>query len=522
MSNDSLLLKLEGITKRFPGVLALNNVSLEVVPGEVHGITGENGAGKSTLIKTLTGAYIPDSGSIYFEGHLIKSITPRKAMQMGIACIYQELNLIPHLSVVENIFLGREIRLLNSLGILDRQGMLTKATALLADLGLSFSAKARTGSLGIGHQQMVEICRAVWSNAKLIIMDEPTSSLSEKEAEDLFRIIRQVKSRGVTVLFISHRLDEVKGICDRVTVMRDGQTVSRVNMAETSVDDIIKLMVGRDIQNKYPKVKVPLREEVLSVEGLNQSGVLHDISFNLHGGEVLGFAGLVGAGRTETMRAITGADPKDTGIIKVFGQEVAIRSPRDSINAGIAFLTEDRKGQGLVLIQSVAFNSTMVKLEQFAHHGVLKLKEIKSATEKLAGELMLRSTGIESAVGGLSGGNQQKVVIAKWLLSKARIFIFDEPTRGIDVGAKVEVYKLINHLVAEGAGVIIVCSEMDEVMGMSDRILVMHEGRITGEFSQEEATQEKIMYAASGVERAEEDEDGGAKREEVHGDHVQC
>jgi ribose transport system ATP-binding protein len=513
MGNSGLLLKLEGITKRFPGVLALNSVSLEVVSGEVHGITGENGAGKSTLIKTLTGAYHPDSGSIYFDGNILKNITPRKAMQIGIACIYQELNLIPHLSVVENIFLGREIRLVNSLGILDRQEMLTKATELLADLGLNFSPKARTGSLGIGHQQMVEICRAVWANAKLIIMDEPTSSLSEKEADDLFRIIRQVKSRGVTVLFISHRLDEVKGICDRVTVMRDGQTVSRVNMADTSVDDIIKLMVGRDIQNKYPKVRVPRKEEVLSIEGLNRKGVLHDISFKLYGGEVLGFAGLVGAGRTETMRAITGADPKDSGTIKVFGKEVAIRTPRNSIDAGIAFLTEDRKSQGLVLIQSVAFNSTIVKLKQFAKFGILRLKEIKAATEKLASELLLRSTGVDSAVAGLSGGNQQKVVIAKWLLSNAKIFIFDEPTRGIDVGAKVEVYKLINHLVADGAGVIIVCSEMDEVMGMSDRILVMHEGRVTGEFRQEDATQEKIMYAASGVECTEEIENQDARLE---------
>jgi ribose transport system ATP-binding protein len=405
---------------------------------------------------------------------------------------------------VENIFLGREIRLVNGLGILARQEMLVKATELLADLGLNFNPKARTGSLGIGHQQMIEICRAVWADAKLIIMDEPTSSLSEKEADDLFRIIRQVKSRGVTVLFISHRLDEVKNNCDRVTVMRDGRTVSCVNMADTSVDDMIKLMVGRDIQNKYPKVAAPLKEEVLSVEGLNRNGVLHDISFKLHGGEVLGFAGLVGAGRTETMRAITGADPKDTGIIKVFGKEVAIRSPRDSIDVGIAFLTEDRKSQGLVLIQSVAFNSTIVRLGHFARGGILNLKEIRSTSERLATELQLRATGVDAPVGKLSGGNQQKVVIAKWLLSKAKIFIFDEPTRGIDVGAKVEVYKLINELVASGAGVIIVCSEMDEVMGMSDRILVMHEGRISGAFSREEATQGKIMYAASGVEYAED------------------
>ena len=504
MEDSRLLLKLENVTKRFPGVLALDSVHLEVVAGETHGLMGENGAGKSTLIKTLTGAYQADAGEIWFDGHVLKSLTPRHAMQLGIACIYQELNLIPHLSVVENIFLGREVYRLEALGVglLRRQDMLLQAEELLKELGLGFDVKARVGTLGVGHQQMVEICRAVIANAKLIIMDEPTSSLSEKEAEDLFRIIAQVKARGVTVLFISHRLDEVKRICDRVTVMRDGQTVSCVNMAETSVDEIVRLMVGREIQNKYPKVKVPRGEPVLSVEKLSRKGVLHDVSFTLHAGEVLGFAGLVGAGRTETMRAITGADPKDSGAIRVFGKEVSIRNPRDSIDAGIAFLTEDRKGQGLILIQTVAFNTTLVKLNQFARKGVLKLKEIRSATERVTKELQLRAPSVDAPVGKLSGGNQQKVVIAKWLLSQSRIFIFDEPTRGIDVGAKVEVYKLINKLVADGAGVIIVCSEMDEAMGMSDRILVMHEGRISGEFSQEEATQEKIMFAASGIEEA--------------------
>lgn len=504
MEDSRLLLKLENVTKRFPGVLALDSARLDVIAGETHGLMGENGAGKSTLIKTLTGAYQPDSGEICFDGQTLKSLTPRHAMQLGIACIYQELNLIPHLSVVENIFLGREVYQLEALGVglLRRQDMLVQAEKLLQELGLGFDVKARVGTLGVGHQQMVEICRAVVSNAKLIIMDEPTSSLSEKEAEDLFRIIAQVKARGVTVLFISHRLDEVKRICDRVTVMRDGQTVSCVNMAETSVDEIVRLMVGREIKNKYPKVRAPHGEPILSVEGLSQKGVLHDISFKLHAGEVLGFCGLVGAGRTETMRAITGADPKDSGLIKVFGKEVSIRNPRHSIDAGIAFLTEDRKGQGLILIQTVAFNTTLVKLDQFAKHGVLKLKEIRSATEKLTRELLLRAPSVDALVGKLSGGNQQKVVIAKWLLSQAKIFIFDEPTRGIDVGAKVEVYKLINKLVANGAGVIIVCSEMDEAMGMSDRILVMHEGRISGEFGQEEATQEKIMFAASGIEEA--------------------
>ena len=499
MTKDVALLKLSGVTKRFPGVLALDSVDMEVMSGEVHGLTGENGAGKSTLIKILTGAYTPDQGEIVFAGARLTQLTPLKAMGLGIACIYQELNLIPHLTVVENIFLGREIYKVKRLKILDRTKMLEEAGALLRDLGLSLDPKKRTGDLGIGHQQMVEICKAVHSNAKLIIMDEPTSSLSEHEAEDLFRIIAQVKARGVTVVFISHRLDEVKRICDRVTVLRDGKKVADLNTNEATVDSIIRLMVGRDIVNKYPKAKGRRDKEALSVEGLERKGVLHDISFKAYTGEILGIAGLVGAGRTETARAITGADSIDAGVIKVFGKEIRIRSPRDSIDAGIAFLTEDRKSQGLILIKSIAFNASLVRLERYSRLGFLKLKLIKQMTENMASELKLHATTVDAVVGDLSGGNQQKVVIAKWLLTKANIFIFDEPTRGIDVGAKVEVYGLMNELVANGAAVIIICSEMDEVMGMADRIIVMHEGRIIAEFSQGEATQEKILYAASGI-----------------------
>ncbi|MEF2072199.1 sugar ABC transporter ATP-binding protein [Consotaella aegiceratis] len=502
IETDTLLLKAQGITKGFSGVVALDGVNLEANVGEVHGIAGENGAGKSTLIKVLTGAHVPDAGTIVFNGRELAHLDPRRAMHVGIACIYQELNLIPHLTVTENIYLGREIKRVDRLGILDRQTMRNNVSSLLRDLGLNIDPDARLGSLGVGQQQMIEISRAVQADAKLIIMDEPTSSLSNKEAEELFHIIAQLKARGVAVLFISHRLDELKQNCDRVTVLRDGKSVACVDMAATSVDEIIKLMVGRDIANKYPKVKAEPKDVVLSVEGLNRKGVLHDISFSLRAGEVLGFAGLVGSGRTETARAITGADPMDSGQIKVFGQEVRIRQPRDSIEAGIAFLTENRKEQGLILIQSVEFNSTMVKMERYAKLGVLNLQTLRKITQDLATGLRLRAASIDMPVGQLSGGNQQKVVIAKWLLSKARIFIFDEPTRGIDVGAKVEVYKLINELVAGGAGVIIICSEMDEVLGMSDRIIVMHEGRITAEMTRDEATQENIMFAASDVQAA--------------------
>lgn len=502
MLAEKVLLKVEGIKKRFPGVVALGGVDLEVRAGEVHGICGENGAGKSTLIKVLTGFHAPDEGSIRFEGRLHQGLTPRRAMEVGIACIYQELNLIPHMSVTENIFLGREIRKPGTMGLLERRRMRDIAADLLADLGLTIDPGARLGTLGVGHQQMVEICRAVWADAKLIIMDEPTSSLSEKEAKDLFRIIARVKARGVSVIFISHRLDEVRANCDRVTVMRDGRTVGLLAMKDSSIAEIIHLMVGRDIQNKYPKEVAPHGDIILEVEGLSTRGRLHDVSFSLKRGEVLGFAGLVGAGRTETARAITGADPFDRGVVRVEGREVRIRSPKDAIDAGIAFLTENRKEQGLVLIQGTAFNSTLVDLGKFSSLGILGLAKIRDVAEGLARDLRLKTATMDTPVGKLSGGNQQKVVIAKWLLSKSKIFIFDEPTRGIDVGAKVEVYRLINRLVADGAGVIIICSEMEEVMGMADRILVMHEGAITGELRREDATQEKIMYAASGMKIA--------------------
>jgi ribose transport system ATP-binding protein len=504
MSSDQVLLRLRGVTKRFPGVLALDKVSMEVRTGDVHGLTGENGAGKSTLIKILTGAYSPDEGEIEFNGEKLEHLTPLMAMGKGIACIYQELNLIPHLTVVENIFLGREIHKFAHTDVLDRAKMLAEAESLLKELELNLDPKEETGKLGIGYQQMVEICKAVHANAKLIIMDEPTSSLSEQEANDLFRIVAQVKAKGVTVVFISHRLDEVKRICDRVTVLRDGKHVETRNIADATVDDIIRLMVGRDITNKYPKIRTERGVEALSVEHLERSGVLYDVSFKAYAGEILGFAGLVGAGRTETARAVTGADPINGGVIKVFGKELRIRDPSDSIDAGIAFLTEDRKSQGLILIRSVAFNSSLVRLERYTRFGFLKLRAIHQMTEKIAKDLSLRAPSVDTVVGQLSGGNQQKVVIAKWLLTKAKIFIFDEPTRGIDVGAKVEVYNLINDLVSRGAAVIIICSEMDEVLGMADRILVMHEGRITAEFKQAEATQEKILYAASGLVEAGE------------------
>jgi len=494
-----VILQLRGVTKRFPGVLALDAVDLDVRRAEVHGLLGENGAGKSTLIKILTGAIQPDAGEILFEGRRLENLSPRRALDAGIACIYQELNLIPHLTVAENIFLGREMRLVQGTIVTDVAAMVEAAARLLDDLGLRFDPRMKVGRLGIGHQQMVEICKAVSTNARLLIMDEPTSSLSAKETEDLFRIIAQLKAKGVTMLFISHHLEEAKLLCSTSTVLRDGRKVADLEMAEVTVDQIIRRMVGREITEKFPKVVAERGAEALSVEHLERRGVLHDISLRAHVGEVVGMAGLVGSGRTELARAIVGADPIDRGTIRVFGKEVRIRSPREAIRRGIALLTEDRKDQGLVLIQDIAFNASLVGLAQYARFGVLNRGKIRAQATQLVKDLTIRPPDIRRMVGHLSGGNQQKVVIAKWLCSRARIFIFDEPTRGIDVGAKVEVYQLINQLAREGAAVVIICSEMPEVLGMADRILVMHEGRISGELSREEATQEKIMYLSVGV-----------------------
>jgi ribose transport system ATP-binding protein len=496
---QNVLLRLENITKKFPGVLALDKVNLAIRAGEIHGLVGENGAGKSTIIKTITGAHAPDEGEIYFNGQKLESITPHYSMSLGIACIYQELNQVPHMTVAENIYLGREKLRSKLFGILNREEMKRRSREVLSTLGLDIDPELNVGTLGVGKQQMVEIARAVQAEARLIIMDEPTASLSAHESDELLRISRFLKDKGVSVIYISHRLDEVKGICDRITIMRDGKSITTVNNADISVDEMVKGMVGRDISQKYPKVKAAIGKELLRAERLTRKGFFNDVSFAVHAGEVVGFAGLVGAGRTETVRALTGADPLDSGRIFVDGKEIHIHNPRDSIRAGIAFLTEDRKAQGLILIQDIEFNSTIVNLKKYVGRFFLNLGAAKADAERMVRELRTRTPSVSMPAGNLSGGNQQKVVIAKWLLSKARIFIIDEPTRGIDVGAKVEVYNLINQLVKEGAAVLMISSEMDECIGMSDRIVVMHEGQVTAELSGDRVTQENVMYAASGI-----------------------
>jgi ribose transport system ATP-binding protein len=497
--DSGILFSLHNVSKRFPGVLALDSVNLQVKAGEVHGLIGENGAGKSTLIKIAAGAHIPDAGEICFGGLSLTHLSPRKSMELGIACIYQERNLIPHMAVYENIFLGREPLLARGTMFLDRRKMYHASQKILGELGLPIDPRVRAGSLGVGRQRLVEISKAVSTKARLIIMDEPTASLSEKETGELLRVIGKLKKNGVTIMYVSHRLNEIKDICDSVTILRDGKTVGRGEVRGSTVDDITKMMVGRDVARKYPKVKAIPGEEMLSVTGLSRKGAFRNISFSVRAGEILGMAGLVGSGRTKTVRAITGADPFDEGRIMIRGKPAVIKSPRDSIKAGIAFLTEDRENQGLILIQSVEFNTTLVRLKTYTRCRLLKTALIRKDAEGISRELRLRAAGVDAMAGQLSGGNQQKVVIAKWLLSKARIFIFDEPTRGIDVGAKIEVYNLMNQLVVGGAAVIMISSEIEECIGMSDRIVVMYQGRITAEFDRDEVTREKIMYAAAGV-----------------------
>ncbi len=495
------LLKLEGISKSFPGVRALHNVHMEVRKGEVHALLGENGAGKSTLMKILSGAYSRDTGEIYWEGQSITIHNPREAQDLGIGIIYQEFNLIPQLSIAENVWISREPFRNRRLQLLDWKEMRRRTQVLLDDLHLPLDPRRPVAGLGVAQQQMVEIAKALSLDAKLLIMDEPTSALSETEIKQLFTLIRRLKDRGVSVVFISHHMDEVFEICDRGTVLRDGEFIATVDLADATEDDIIRLMVGRNLDQQFPKMAPRRGEEALRVEGLNRDGLLHDINFSAYAGEILGIAGLVGAGRTELMRAVFGADPIDSGRVIIFGKETDVKSPQTAIRAGMGLLPEDRKQQGLVLMMSVLHNMSMASLDRLTSHLLLRLGDERTQANGFVQKLRIMTPGINQQVQFLSGGNQQKVVLAKWLASQSKILIFDEPTRGIDVGAKIEVYNLMNSLVESGVAVIMVSSEMPELLGMSDRILVMHEGSIAAELSRQEATQEKVLAAAMGADK---------------------
>lgn len=493
----AIFLKMEKVTKTFPGVKALDEINLEVETGEIHVLLGENGAGKSTLIKILTGLYQPDGGSIYIKGGAVKSNSPQQALAAGIVPIYQELNLIQELDVTENIFMGREIKKIERLGILDREKMENRTKEILTELNQNISPTALIQDLGVGKQQMVEIGKALSVDVNLLILDEPTSALGKDEVKELFRTMRHLKEKGVTIIFISHKLDEVKEIGDRVTVLRDGKYISTKNIADVSEDDLVREMVGRDIKNQFPKVKIEKGAEALRVKNLSRAGVVNNVSLRAYRGKVLGIAGLVGSGRTELVRTIIGADRKDSGEIYIHGQKVEINHPKDALKYGMVLLTEDRKNQGLFLDQTVEFNCTSANLNKYKQNVLLDLTRQKEDTVGLIRSLQIKTPSTQTKVKQLSGGNQQKVVIGKWLNTEADIFIFDEPTRGIDVGAKVEVYNVINELTNRGVAVIMVSSELPEILGISDHILVISEGKVTAEFEAEEATQEKIMSAAT-------------------------
>ena len=493
--NDNIL-EMTHIRKAFPGVVALDDVHFELRKGEVHILLGENGAGKSTLVKILSGAYQKDGGKILLDGQAIEIKNPKHAQDLGISIIYQELNLIPHLSAGENIFLGREPA--RYAGVIHRKKLFESAQKILDSLRVKISARNLVKNLGIAQQQMVEVAKALSTDAKILIMDEPTSALTEYEIKELFAAIRMLKEKGVSIIYISHRLEELFEIGDRVTVLRDGRYIGTHNIKEISKPELIRLMVNRELTEQFPKQAAQRGEEILRVENLEREGVLKNISFNLFRGEILGIAGLLGSGRTELARAIFGVDKIDAGKIYVKGQLQKINSPRRAIGLGIGFLTEDRKTQGLILILPVKENICLPGVKRFSRMGIMKVKEEKLAANRFVKELRIKTPGINQKVLFLSGGNQQKVVLSKWLCSQADIFIFDEPTRGIDVGSKVEIYHFMNRLTESGVAIIMISSELPEISGMSDRILVMHRGRITGEFSAEEATQEKILHCALG------------------------
>lgn len=490
---------MEGIDKSFPGVHALDKCRFELRSGEVHALCGENGAGKSTLMKVLAGIYPRDAGRIVFKGVEVDIPTPRAARDLGISIIHQELSLMRHLTVAQNIFIGREPRS-GPLGfMLDDERMNRQTQALLDRLNIRLDARARVTDLTVASQQMVEIARALSLNTEVLIMDEPTAALTDTEIDALFDIIRQLRAQGVGVVHISHRLEELKQIADRVTVMRDGRYVDTVAADETPIERIISMMVGRTIYEATPEVPLhPSEEIVLEVRHLNSGRFVRDVSFQLRRGEILGFAGLVGAGRTEVARAIFGADPIDSGEILLHGKKLAIRSPGDAVRHGIAYLSEDRKRYGLALGLDVETNTVLAAFEKYVGPlGWVQPARTRATAEAHVRGLAIKTPSIHQKVKNLSGGNQQKVVLGKWLTADASVFIFDEPTRGIDVGAKSEIYRLLNTLAAQGKSIIMISSELPEVLRMSHRILVMCEGRITGELKAGEATQEAVMHYAT-------------------------
>ena len=495
---NDLLVEMSGISKSFPGVHALDDCRFELRAGEVHALVGENGAGKSTMMKLLSGIYRRDAGTIKVKGQEVDIASPRAAQDLGISIIHQELNLMGHLTVAQNIFIGREPRGAVPF-FLDERALNENARKLFEELHIKLDPRARVSHLAVAQQQMVEIAKALSFNSDVLIMDEPTAALTDTEIDELFRIIRHLRERGAGIVHISHRLEELKQISDRVTVMRDGRYVDTVRTAEASIQSIISMMVGRTIFEEAPELpEQPDPEVVLSVRHLTRGRMVRDVSFDLHRGEILGIAGLVGAGRTEVVRAVFGADPRDSGEVVVHGKAVPIRTPTDAVRHGIGYLSEDRKRYGLALTMDVETNTVLASLTSFADRtGRIDVRRTRSTALSFVKSLAIKTPSIRQRVRNLSGGNQQKVVIAKWLTADTEVLIFDEPTRGIDVGAKSEIYKLLNDLARQGKAIIMISSELPEILRMSHRIVVMCEGRVTGELAAGEATQERIMALAT-------------------------
>ena len=486
---------LRGISKRFGATQAIDDVSLTLVPGEIHGLVGENGAGKSTLVKILAGIHQPDNGTIALDGEPVEIAGPAQARALGIAVVHQEPRLFPDLTVAENVFIGHAPS--GRLGTIDWSATRRSAARLFDQLDVQFDVGAPVRGLSMADQQLIEIAKSLSVDARVLILDEPTASLSAHEVERLFAIVRRLRDRGVAVLFVSHRLDEVFALCDRATVFRDGRHVVTTSTGELTTADLVRHMVGRAV-SLFPKVETPIGELLLEVEGLTRAGEFRDISFSVRRGEIVGLAGLVGAGRTEVARVLFGIDRRDGGEIRLGGHAVSFATPSEAMDAGIAYLPEDRHQEGLVLDFSIAQNVTLPILPRLFPRLLVRASTERRVADEYTRQFDVRMTGVDQIVGALSGGNQQKVVLAKWLASKPRVLILDEPTRGIDIGAKVEVHRIISELAASGLGIVLISSDLPEVLAMSDRILVLHEGRLTAEIPRARATEERVMFAATG------------------------
>lgn len=492
--NERPVLEMKGISKRFAGIQALDNVDFNAYAGEINILIGENGAGKSTLMRILAGAHTTDEGVVLINGVEKKISTPAEAINEEIVMIYQELNLIYEMTVTENMYLGHE--LLKG-GMIDKRAQQENVKKLLKELDFDIDPAAKIEELSAAKRQMVEIAKAIHLNAKVIIMDEPTSSLADNEVQVLFRVMRQLKEQGVCIIFISHRMDEIFEVGDRITILRDGKLVGEWFVKDMTREDVISHMVGRQVTTLFDKEPVPIGDVVLDVKGLTKEGLFEDISFKVHAGEILGFAGLMGAGRSEVMKSVFGDIPCDEGEITLDGEVVKIKSPADAMRLGIGFVPEDRKNLGLNMLDTVGNNLTLTILKEYAKSGFIRFSELKNKGKEMVDKLRIKVSGLEQPVATLSGGNQQKVVIGKWLQRKAKVMILDEPTRGVDVGAKAEIHRLIVEMAKSGVAVIIVSSELPEVLGMVDRVVVMCEGRVSGELTREEMSQEAIMSLAT-------------------------